>query len=272
MVKLGGAGVQVQPPAVTGGGVVGDGVASELGRALPQGQPAIQQLKKEYDDLLDEDTAALLIVDELGRNKQNICKITELEPRMECTVFGKITTINQLRNFNRKNGSMGQVINLEITDDTGSCGLALWNKDVDLVKNKSIQKGTNVKVVNGYVKDGFNGIEINVGRWGLLEIEPEEMPDLKSERKSENNKIKGTLLKIDPTHAFFKDNGEFGFVTNIKLETKEGTKQITIWNEKVKEIQKLKLGDSVEIENIGTRQNNGKEELYVNSKGSIRRI
>jgi ssDNA-binding replication factor A large subunit len=94
----------------------------------------IQQLQNEYDQLLDDNTAALLIVDELGRNKQSISKINMLEPGMECTVFGRVTNYNQSRNFNRKNGSTGQVINLELTDDTGTCRLALWNRDVELVK------------------------------------------------------------------------------------------------------------------------------------------
>ena len=37
----------------------------------------IKNRKKEYDDLIDENTLALLIVDELGRNKQNVSKIAD---------------------------------------------------------------------------------------------------------------------------------------------------------------------------------------------------
>jgi replication factor A1 len=232
----------------------------------------IKQLQKEYDQLLDDNTAALLIVDELGRNNQSISKINKLEPGLECTVFGRITNINQSRNFNRKNGSTGQVINLDLTDDTETCRLALWNRDVDLVKNKTIQIGTNVKIINGYIKNGFNGLEINVGRWGLLEIEPEEKIDINKEKPSKNNVIKGKIIEIQPTRAFFKDNGEFGFVTDIRLETKDGIKQITVWDEKVKDIQKLKQGNSVEIEDIDIRQKNGKEEFHINSKGVIKKL
>ena len=232
----------------------------------------IKKRQKEYDNLLDEDSIALMIVDELGRNKQNVSKINELEPGLECTVFGKITNINQLRNFNRKNGSIGRVINLELTDETGTCGLALWDKDVELVKNKTMQKGTNVKIVNGYIKDGFNGIEINVGRWGRIEIKPEDIPDSNKGKPSENKVMQGKLIEIEPTRAFFKDDGEFGFVTNIKLQTKDDVKQITIWAEKVKEIQKLKQGDSIEIENIDIRRKNGKVELHVNNKGVIKKL
>jgi replication factor A1 len=230
----------------------------------------IAELIKEYDGLFDEDTAALLIVDELGRNKENILKIAELEPRLECTIFGKITSINNSRSFNRKNGTTGKVINLELTDETGKCGLALWDKDVELVASKKIKIGTNVKIINGYIKDGFRGIEINAGRWGLIEIEPDHMPEIKKEEKQTT--VKGKLLEIKPTKAFFKDDGEFGFVTNIKIETSVGEKQITIWGEKVKEIQKLKVGSEIEINNFDIKQNNGGEEVHLNSKGMIKKL
>jgi len=80
----------------------------------------INKIQKESDNLLDKDVAALLIVDELGRNKQNICKINDLKTGEDCTVFGTITNIKNTRTFSRKNGSSGRVVNLEISDETGS--------------------------------------------------------------------------------------------------------------------------------------------------------
>jgi len=229
----------------------------------------ITKLKKDYDDLLDDDTAALLILDELGRNKQNICKISELKPDTECTVFGKITNINPYKNFNRKNGSIGKVINLELSDESGSCGLVLWDKDVELVTKKIIQIGTKVKVINGYTRNGFNGIEVNVGRWSLIEVEEEDKIENK---KIENNFIIGKLIEVEPTKAFFKNNGEFGFITKIKIKTNEELKEIIVWDKKVKEIQKIKKGELIKINNLDIKQNNGKKELHLNNKGVILKL
>ena len=233
-----------------------------------------EEIKKrsiEYDGLLDEDTIALLIVDELGRNKQTICKISDLEPGLECTIFGRVTNISESRGFTRKNGSLGRVVNLEITDDTGMCRLVLWDKDVELVKNRTIQRDTPVKVINGYIKNGFNGLEVNVGRWGLLETKPEDMPDFKNEQPTDYKAIKGTLVEIEPTRAFFKDDGEFGFVTNIKIKDENGVKHLSLWDKKVKEIQSFNQGDFVEIGNIDIRQKNGKTEMHVNGRGVIKK-
>jgi len=230
----------------------------------------ITKIKKENDDLLDDDTIALVILDELGRNKENICKITNLEQGKECTVFGKIIDIKKSRRFNRQNGSQGRVVNLELSDGTGSCGLALWDKDVELVEKQTIQKGTNVKIINGYIKDGFNGLEINVGRWGLIEINPENIPTMVDEFKPIQDEITGKLIKKEPTNAFFKDNGEFGFVTNIELETKEGIQHITLWDQKVKEIQNFKQGEVISIKKLNIKEKNGKKEIHANSKTTIK--
>ena len=232
----------------------------------------IKNGKKEYDDLLDETTLALLIVDELGRNKQNISKIAALESGMECTVFGKVTGTGESRSFKRKNGSLGRVVNLELADETGSCGLALWDKDVDLVKNKIIREGTKVRIINSYIKDDFNGLEINVGRWSLLEVEPGDMPNFDEKMSADSKEIKGKLVGLEPTRAFFKDNGEFGFVTNIEIENEAGIKQLAIWGEKVKEIQRFRQGDLIVIKNFDMRQKNGTDEIHVNGKGIIKKL
>lgn len=236
-----------------------------------QFQEEINKIKEEYDDLLDEEVVALLIVDKLGRNKQNICKISELISGSECTVVGKILNIKPVKNFNRKNGSIGKVINLEFTDGFGKCLLVLWDKDADLVTNKIIKIGSNIKVINGYVKDGFKGKEINVGRWGLLEVEPENTIQLKEEQIKIDTII-GKIIEIEPTKAFFRDDGQFGFVTNIKLDIGNEKKLITIWDEKVKEIQKLKIDEKIEIKNFSLKTYNGREEIHLNSKGVIKKF
>ena len=233
----------------------------------------IKEIQENYDGLFDEETSAFLIVDKLGANKENICKISNLENGMECTVFGKIKNISKTRNFNRKNGTQGHVINLELSDETGTCNLVLWDKDVELVRNKTIKKGSNVKIINGYVKNGYNGIELNIGRWGLIETAPEEEIQVKETQKAEkSDQISGELTEVQPTHAFFKDNGEFGFVRNIKVKTKKGYKQLTLWDDKVKEVQNFKTGDKIEIKNINIREKNGKKEIHLNGKGNIKKI
>lgn len=221
--------------------------------------------------LLDKDTIALLIVDELGRNKQVFSKISELKFDGEYTVIGKITNIYESKSFKRKNGTSGKVINLDISDDTGLCRLVLWNKDVEQVKNKNITIGTIVKIINGYTKNGFNGLELNVGRWGLFEVVSNDQFNFNNNQIDKSDSITGVLTHRDPTRPFFKDNGEFGFVTRITIKNAEEEIRLTIWDSKVKDIQKFKLGDRLIIKNVTKKQNNGNEEIHVNNNSIIQR-
>ena len=228
----------------------------------------IKNIQNEYDGLFDDETAALLIVDKHGKNQDSITKTNDLEPGMECTIKGTITNIGEVRTFNKKNGSTGSVVNLDISDDAGTCNLVLWHNDVELVENKTIQKGTTVKIINGYVKSGYNGgNEINVGSWGLLEILSGEKNELPETEK--DNTISGTIIDMKPSKAFFKDDGTFGFVTNITVKTKDAAKNVTLWDENVKKIQEYKVGDIIKIEDINIKEKNGKTEFHLNGNGKI---
>jgi replication factor A1 len=230
----------------------------------------IKKRYKSYNELIDQDTIALLIVDELGRNKQSITKIVDLAPDGDYTVIGKVQSLSDSKTFRRKNGTPGKVINLEISDDTGSCRLVLWNGDIDHIKNKEIQLGTFVKIINGYTKLGYTGgIEINLGRWGLLEVEPTDISSQKEQPKCNTDEITGVLVQKESTNAFFKDNGEFGFVTTITILEHDTKKEITLWDRCVKDIQAYKIGETITLKNITKKCGNGKTEFHVNENNSI---
>ncbi|MBE3136597.1 MAG: hypothetical protein IMZ43_04280 [Thermoplasmata archaeon] len=225
---------------------------------------------KDYDELVDQDTIALLIVDELGRNKQSITKIVDLSPNGDYTVVGKVLSISDSKTFKRKNGTPGKVINLEITDDTAICGLVLWNGDIDHIKNKEIQPGTIVKIINGYTKLGYTGdMEINLGRWGLLEVGPIDISSQEEQPKHNADEITGVLLHKESTKAFFKDDGEFGFVTTITVKEHDTKKEITLWDRCVKDIQAYKIGETITLKNVAKKCGNGKTEFHVNEDSTI---
>jgi replication factor A1 len=236
--------------------------------------------KKEYEDeinarflkcnkILNKDTIALLLVDELGRNKQVFSKISELQPNSEYTIVGTITHIYDSKSFKRKNGTRGKVINLIISDDSASCRLVLWNKDVEQVLNKKITIGSTIKIINGYTKNGYNGLEINVGRWGMFDVASDTQYMHTSNQQHNLEYIEGVLTHKEPTKPFFKDDGEFGFVTNIILKHKEKEIFLTLWDSKVKDIQRFTIGDYIRIKNFTKKQNNGSEEFHVNSNAVI---
>jgi replication factor A1 len=231
----------------------------------------IKSRVKHFGGLIDGDTAALLLVDELGRNEHSTTKINELEPEKDFTVVGKVVCISDSKTFKRKNGTAGKVINLEITDETGTCRLVLWNDDIGHIKNKDIRIGTTLKIINGYTKTGYTGgLEINLGRWGSLEVEPVTEAGVK-EAAAYPDGISGILVCKEATRAFFKDDGEFGFVTTVTINQDGHEKLVTLWDQTVKDIQQFKPGDRIVLQHVTTKQSNGKKEYHVNGDGIIRK-
>jgi len=230
----------------------------------------IIKIKNDSDNLFNENICKLLLIDKLDRSDYSSSKISNLEPGMESTIFAKVSNIGDIREFQKKNGKKGRVVNLEIMDNSGMCRLVLWDKDVDLIKNNTIELSSNIKLINGYVKKGLDGIEINIGRWSLIEIIEKNNYKFANNLKNEKP-ISGRILEIMPTSPFFKNNGEYGFFTSVKIKEKNQIKKIFIWDDKVKEIQKYKSGDLIIFERVDYKNKNGVIENHINSNSIIKK-
>ncbi len=240
-----------------------------------------KEIKKrfgEYNQLLDEDAIAFLIVDELGRNVEHVLTINELKDAEDATVYAVVTKIFEPRVF-EKNGRKGKVVNLELRDETGDCRLVLWNKDVELVEKGIIKDNTVLKVVNGYVKEREGRFEINVGRWGAVISNPEgtsrkvvkvNFTNLSDIKLGMNVNVIGTIIRKDGPRSFIRKNGSTGFVSNITIHDKTGSARIVLWDEQAKETAKFEIGDNMGIRDGYTKPDNGAE-IHVGSRGKIKK-
>jgi replication factor A1 len=135
----------------------------------------IKKRMEEYEGLLSEEAISYLIVDEKGRIIPTKQKVSDLKHGESVSVDVKVHEIKEPREFKRKNGSKGHVVNIVVFDETGKCRLTLWDKDVEAVKSGIITNDSEIRIVNGYVKVTDFGTEISCGRWGLLFIDGKKM-------------------------------------------------------------------------------------------------
>ena len=236
----------------------------------------ISKRREEYNFLFDDETIALLILDELGRNNDVFASISDLKPNGEYTVRGEVVEIGKPVVFTRRDGTVGRGINLVVSDSSGRCRLVLWDRDVELIERNVLKHGSKVKIVNGYVKNGFHGEpELSVGKWGVLLVENDEgvhkNTDVSASENVNVHEVTGELVEIQPTNAFFKNNGEYGF-TKIKIKDNGVHRTLFLWDEKVREIQKFKKGDLLRFRNVEIRQKNQTDEIHVNKKSFIERV
>ena len=80
----------------------------------------------ECGDLLDEPTAAMLVVGELGR--QHV-KIRALSGKSSLfSFFAKVVDKTEPREFDRSDGEKGWVATLLLGDETGTARVVLWDE------------------------------------------------------------------------------------------------------------------------------------------------
>lgn len=131
----------------------------------------IEQRYEDFEGLLNEEAIAMMIVDELGRTRKRFVKISELPRSRDASLKVVVKGVNDIREFKRKNGKRGRVLNINIADDSGECRLTLWDDEVKLVEEGDIRIGNILRIINGNVKVTNFGVEVGIGRWGQIEVE-----------------------------------------------------------------------------------------------------
>jgi replication factor A1 len=122
-----------------------------------------------WNELIDEDAAALLIVDELGRKQISYRKVSEVEEGV-VNLMARVEEIGELREIVTRRGP-GRVVNIALYDETGRCRLALWDNDIELIGKLGIEEGKTLRLINGYAKITRFGIDVSRGRGGVIEVD-----------------------------------------------------------------------------------------------------
>jgi replication factor A1 len=235
----------------------------------------VERVNRKVEDmsgLCDDKTAAMLVAHELGID--TIVQIGQIDGQTRAVAFvGKLSRISPTREFSR-NGDVGYVANLVVSDETGSIRVVLWN---DLAKHvEELQIGQTLKI-GGVVKEGPYGLEVNA-----REIEVDESVPKTEVTPSKDNEmiaglvgglnaveISGVILDVGPVRTFSKRDGSVGKVSNITIGDETGRVRVTLWDDMAEKAVDFVSGDVVDITNGYTRERYGRLEVHVGSRGSL---
>jgi ssDNA-binding replication factor A large subunit len=137
-------------------------------------------------------------------------------------IVGKISQIFPIREFQKK-GKTSQVGNFNLTDESGTMRIVLWDQKANIIKDHLIEIGQVIIIKNGNIKSSNfspNGKELHITIRSRIDLETDEKVDVKIEPQtttgatqavavklnkiSANQKIKaiGTIVKVYPP-AFY---------------------------------------------------------------------
>ncbi len=80
-------------------------------------------------DLLDEQTAAMVVVREMGRAHVKIQDVSAASS-LAC-FFAKVVSVGKTREFEREDGTKGAVANVIVGDETGRARVVLWDEKAE---------------------------------------------------------------------------------------------------------------------------------------------
>lgn len=229
-------------------------------------------VKGDYD--LPEFKQEILKLDQAKSEQENVC------------VIGVITKVYDTITFEKSDGSTGQVRSIEITDDTDSIRVTLWNKETEILMNK----GDIIKIEGANVEfDDYSGDRhrLNTGWNAAIVINPEIDDDLRQKLSDVSNvsivkisdvldinqdegrevDVLGRILAIADIRQFQRVDGTDGKVRSIDLADETGVVRTSLWDDKSEINQKL--GDAIKIENARTRLGQNTMELSVGRSSRI---
>ncbi len=129
-----------------------------------------------WGGLLEPDAAALLVADELGRSPVVFSTVAEAVDGMPTCLRVRLEEVGLVREYRGRGGRRGKVLHLTVSDDSGGCGLVLWDEDADTVLARGDPQSLVLRLLECTPRRGPEGLEIVRGRWGTIIVEQNSRP------------------------------------------------------------------------------------------------
>ncbi len=208
--------------------------------------------------------------------------IFDLKPGMrDIDVVGVVQTIYDLNVYEKQDGTEGKVFSLFLKDKSGTCRTVFWDNQADEFFS-SIKPEIILKIEGGYTREGLRGeTEIHIGRRARVTINPEgkfDLPEVEEKKLTKINELKPDIFEVDvigrvidlrETKEFTTEDGRKGKVASIFIKDETGEIRVSLWDEKTKIADQVKLEDIVLIHAGYTREGPYGLDLHVGRRGQI---
>jgi replication factor A1 len=95
--------------------------------------------------------------------------ISDIGINTSYSVAGHVSGIDDIREFDRPDGTKSKVSNIYISDNTGRIKVALWAEHADLINE--IEIGSEIRIVDAFAKSGRNEeVELSAGARTTIQI------------------------------------------------------------------------------------------------------
>lgn len=224
----------------------------------------LEEKKRSLGYLINDDVALRLLAKEMGISlsedqvEMPSLKIEDLIPGLNnVSLKARVAKVGEIKQFVRKDGKVGKVARIRISDGTGFGSLVLWDEKTEILSE--IREGATISIHSAYTKSGLNGIELHLGQKGSIESVC-------------NGEVvfKGIILRTYDPIEYATSDGRHGRVVAF-IAKGEPDSRILVWNPSEHFISELKEGRIFEIiGGVVKKDFNGCQEIHVNDEKNLK--
>lgn len=182
---------------------------------------------EECGDLVDEPTAAMLVIGELGR--QHV-KIRGLSGKSSLfSFFGKVMDKTEPKEFERKDGENGWVATLLLADETGTTRVVLWDEKAGAAVDIAV--GDVLEIIGRHPGKSTTEIYALALRKASCEITcslPKNGVAGES-LSAEPVDLDALLIAREETRTFSRRDGTTGEMMEVVIGDERGTARVVAW-------------------------------------------
>jgi len=216
----------------------------------------------ECGDLIDEPTAAMMVVGELGREH---VKIRGLSARSSLfSFFGKVLDRTEPKEFDRADGEKGYVATLLLGDETGTARVVLWDEKAGAALDTAA--GDVLEVIGRHPGRNSHEIYALALRKAGCEITC-TIPEGAGGLSNEPVELDAVLLGVEPVRTFTKRDGSTGEMAEAVIGDCGGTARLVAWVPDL--LSGLPAGTSVHITNAKPNNRTEGRNYSIDEKSTV---
>jgi replication factor A1 len=213
-------------------------------------------------DLVDEPTAAMMVVGELGREH---VKIRGLSAKSSLfSFFGRIIDKTEPKEFDRADGEKGYVATLLLGDETGTTRVVLWDEKAGAVLDTAV--GDVLEVIGRHPGKSTHEIYALALRKAGCEVTCAMTPG-SGGLSTEPVELDAVLLSSEPPRTFTKRDGSTGEMAEAVIGDREGTARLVAWVPAL--LAGLPAGTPVHITNAKPSNRSEGRNYSIDEKSSV---